>query len=86
MKNISFRFPTSIRDIKVLWKEYTSKRYRKNIELMRKMTDFYIRNVLEGRWGEVAEGEVVKWSDSDKKQFEKEMWEKCNSYIHNLME
>lgn len=25
MKNISFRFPTSIRDIKVLWKEYTSK-------------------------------------------------------------
>ena len=36
MKNISFRFPTSIRDIKVLWKEYTSKRYRKNIEVMRK--------------------------------------------------
>ena len=25
MKNISFRFPTSIRDIKVLWKEYMSK-------------------------------------------------------------
>jgi hypothetical protein len=49
MKNINFRFPTSIRDIKVLWKEYTSKRYRKNIEVMRKMTDFYIRNVLKGR-------------------------------------
>ena len=76
MKNISFRFPTSIRDIKVLWKEYTSKRYRKNIEVMRKMTDFYIRNVLK----------VVKWSDGDKRQFEREMWEKCNSYIHDLME
>lgn len=35
MKNISFRFPTSIRDIKVLWKEYTSKRYRKNIEVVK---------------------------------------------------
>ena len=86
MKNISFRFPTSIRDIKVLWKEYTSKRYRRNIEVMRKMTDFYICNVLEGRWGEVARGAVVKWSDGDKRQFEKEMWERCNSYIHDLME
>ena len=86
MKNISFRFPTSIRDIKVLWKEYTSKRYRKNVEVMRKMTDFYIRNVLEGRWGEVADGKVVQWTDVDKRQFEKEMWDKCNSYIHDLME
>lgn len=86
MKNISFRFPTSIRDIKVLWKEYTSKRYRKNIEVMRKMTDFYISNVLKGRWVEVADGKVVKWSDVDRFQFEKEMWDKCNSYIHDLME
>ena len=86
MKKISFRFPTSIRDIKVLWKEYTSKRYRKNIEVMRKMTDFYISNVIKGRWGEVADGKVVKWSDGDKRQFEKEMWGKCNSYIHDLME
>jgi len=54
MKNISFRFHTSIRDIRVLWKEYTSKRYKKNVEVMRKMTDFYIRNVLKGRWGEVV--------------------------------
>ena len=86
MKNIVFRFPTSIRDIKVLRKEYTSKRYKKNIEVMRKMTDFYIRNVLEGRWGEVADGKVVAWTDSDKRQFEKEMWDKCYSYIHDLME
>ena len=86
MKKISFRFPTSIRDIKVLWKEYTSKRYRKNIEVMRKMTDFYIRNVFKGRWGEVSDGQVVKWSDGDKRQFEIEMWDKCNSYIHDLME
>lgn len=35
MKNISFRFPTSVKDIKVLWKEYTSKRYRKNIEVVK---------------------------------------------------
>lgn len=86
MKNISFRFPTSIRDIKVLWKEYTSKRYRNNIEVMHKMTDFYIRNVLKGRWGEVADGKVVKWADEDKRQFEREMWDKCNSYVHDLME
>lgn len=86
MKNISFRFPTSIRDIKVFWKEYTSKRYRNNIEVMRKMTDFYIRNVLKGRCGEVADGKVVKWTDDDKSQFEREMWEECNSYIHDLME
>lgn len=86
MKNISFRFPTRIRDIKVLWKEYTSKRYRKNVEVMRKMTDFYIRNVLNGRWGEVANGEVVKWTDADKSQFKREMCEECNRYIHDLME
>ena len=86
MKNICFRFPTSIRDIKVLWKEHTSRRYRKNVEVMRKMTDFYIRNVLKGRWGEVAQGKVVAWDKNDIKQFEREMWEKCNSYIHDLME
>ena len=86
MKSISFRFPTSIRDIKVLWKEYTSKRYRHNVQVMRKMTDFYIKNVLCGRWGEVAAGKVVEWDDRDKKQFEREMWEKCSSYIHDLME
>lgn len=86
MKNISFRIPTSIRDIKVLWKEYTSKRYRKNVEVMSKMTDFYIRNVLKGRWGEVADGKVVKWTTADRSQFEREMWDKCNSYIHDLME
>lgn len=86
MKKISFRLPTSIRDIKVLWKEYTSKRYRNNIEVMRKMSDFYIENVLNGRWREVSDGKVVKWSDWDKFQFEKEMRDKCNSYIHDLME
>ena len=53
---------------------------------MRKMTDFYIRNVLKGRWSEVADGKVVKWDDEDKRQFEREMWDKCNSYIHDLME
>ena len=86
MKNISFRFPTSIRDINVLWKEYTSKRYRHNVEVVRNLTDFYIRNVLKCRWGKVAYGEVVKWTDADKSQFEKEMWEECNSCIHDLME
>lgn len=86
MKNINFRFPTSIRDIKVLWKEYTNKRYKKNVEVMRNMTKYYINNVLIGRWGEVADGKVVKWTDSDKIQFEREMWEKCNSYINDLME
>lgn len=35
MKNISFRFPTSVKDIKVLWKEYTSKCYRKNIGVIK---------------------------------------------------
>lgn len=86
MKSISFRLPTCIRDIKVLWEEHTSKRYRHNVEIMRKMTKFYIDNVLHGRWGEVADGKIVQWKDSDKKQFEHEMLEKCNSYIHDLME
>ena len=86
MKVVSFRFPTSFKDINILWKEHTSKRYKKNIEVMRKMTDFYIRNVLRGRWGEVVAGKVVTWTESDKRQFEREMWDKCNSYIHDLME
>lgn len=29
---------------------------------------------------------VGDWSESDRKQFEKEMWDKCYSYIHDLME
>jgi len=86
MRNISFRLPTNKRDVKVLWKEYTSKRYRTNVEVMRKMTEFYINNVLRGRWDEVSKGQVVKWNDDDKKQFEREMRQTCNEYIHDLME
>lgn len=86
MKNISFRFPTSIRDIKILWKEYTSKRYRKNVEAMRKMADFYINNTLDGRWREITTGGIARWTDGDKRQFEREMWNECNRYIHDLME
>lgn len=86
MKKISFRFPTSVKDVRVLWKEYTSRRYRHNADVMRKLTNFYISNVLRGRWGEVADGKVISWNDNDKRQFEREMCEKCNEYIHYLME
>ena len=73
MKTIKFRLPQSKKDIKQLWKERTSKRYRHNVDAMKAMTKFYINNALKGRW-------------SDKKQFEDEMWDKCYSYIHDLME
>ena len=86
MKNLSFRIPTNKRDIKQLWKEYTSKRYRHNVDAMKAMTKFYINNVLNGRWREVSDGMVVKWEKSDRDQFEREMWDKAYSYIHDLME
>jgi len=86
MKHISFRFPTSIRDIKTLWKERTSKRYRKNVEAMKKMTDFYINNILDGRWSKLTEGFTVKWSEMDRILFKHEMEEVCNDYINDLME
>ena len=85
MKRISFRCPTSIKDIKVLWKEYTSKRYRKNVEAMRKMADFYINNTLDGRWQEITTGGIARWTDGDKRQFKLEMRYKCEEYISKLM-
>ncbi len=86
MKTIKFRLPQSKKDIKQLWKEYTSKRYRHNVDAMKAMTNFYINNVLNGRWSEVSRNEVAEWSKNDRAQFEKEMWDKCYSYIHELME
>lgn len=86
MKIISFRIPTNKLDFKQLWKEHTSKRYRHNIEAMKAMTKYYIDNVLRGRWGEVSDGKVVEWAESDKQQFTREMEDKMYSYIHDLME
>ncbi len=86
MKTIKFRLPQSKKDIKQLWKERTSKRYRHNADVMKAMTKFYINNVLKGRWSEVSSNKVAEWSESDRKLFEDEMWDKCYSYIHDLME
>lgn len=86
MKTIKFRLPQSKKDIKQLWKEYTSQRYRHNADAMKAMTKFYINNVLNGRWSEVSRNKVAEWSKCDREQFEKEMWDKCYSYIHDLME
>ena len=86
MKEFKFRIPQNKKDWKMLWKEHTSKRYRHNVKAMKEMTEFYISNVLNGRWGEVSRGKVVEWSDSDRKQFMMEMRDKCCSYIHDLME
>ena len=86
MKNITISFPTSIRDVKTLWKEYTSNRYRNNVDAMRKMTGFFINTILNGRWSKVSNSKVFEWNESDRNQFEREMWNECNRYIHNLME
>lgn len=86
MKTIKFRLPQSRKDIMQLWKEHTSKRYRHNVDTMKAMTKFYINNVLNGRWSEVSSNKVAEWSKNDREQFEKEMWDKCYCYIHDLME
>ena len=85
MKTIQFRLPQSKADLKQLWKEHTSKRYKKNVEAMRQMTEFYIGNTLRGRWGEIAKGNMVNWTESDKKQFSEEMRAKMREYINRLM-
>lgn len=86
MKNIKFRFPTSIRDIKILWKEHTSKRYRNNVNVLQKLTDYYIDNTLKGRWQEITTGGMSRWTDGDKHEFEMEMRKKCNEYVNKLIE
>lgn len=86
MKEFKLRIPQNKKDWKQLWKEHTSKRYRHNVDAMKRMTDFYVRNVLAGRWGEVSKGKATEWSDSDKRQFMMEMENKCYEYIHDLME
>ena len=85
MKVIKFRLPQSKKDIEQLWKEYTSKRYCHNVDVMKAMTKFYINNVLNGRWSEVSRNKVAEWSNGDRKQFEREMWDKCYNYINDLM-
>jgi|GEM_PF-3950442 len=86
MRTIEFRLPQSWTDLKQLWKEHTSKRYKNNVEAMRQMTEFYIGNTLRGRWGEIAKGNRVNWTESDKRQFSEEMREKMQEYINRLME
>lgn len=86
MKEIKFRLPQSRADLKQLWKEHTSKRYKKNVEAMRQMTEFYIGNTLRGRWGEIVKGNMVNWTESDIRQFSEEMRAKMREYINRLME
>lgn len=86
MKELKIRIPTSKKEFKQLWKERFSKRYRNNVKVLERMTEFFIETTLNGRWIEISEGKVEKWSEMDKYQFIKEMRDKCNSYIHDLME
>ena len=86
MKELKIRIPTSKKEFKQLWKERFSKRYRSNVKVLERMTEFFIETTLNGRWIEISEGKVEKWSEMDKYQFIKEMRDKCNSYIHDLME
>lgn len=86
MKTIQFRLPQSRADLKQLWKEHTSKRYKKNVEAMRQMTEFYIENTLTGRWSEISRGNMVNWANSDKLKFAEEMRDKMREYINRLME
>lgn len=86
MKEIKFRLPQSRADLRQLWKEYTSRRYKKNVEAMRQMTEFYIENTLTGRWSEISKGNMVNWANSDKLKFAEEMRDKMREYINRLME
>lgn len=85
MKTIKFRLPQSKKDIEQLWNEHTSKRYRHNVDTMKSMTKSFINDILDGRWSEVSRNKVAEWSKGDREQFEKEMWDKCYRYIHDLM-
>lgn len=85
MKELKIRIPTSKKEFKQLWKERFSKRYRNNVKVLERMTDFFIETTLYGRWIEISEGKTYKWSEMDKYQFTKEMRDKCNYYIHDLM-
>ena len=85
MKELKIRIPTSKKEFKQLWKERVSKRYRNNVKVLERMTDFFIETTLYGRWIEISEGKAYKWSEMDKYQFTKEMRDKCNYYIHDLM-
>ncbi len=85
MKTIQFRLPQSRADLRQLWKEYTSKRYKKNVEAMRQMTEFYIENTLTGRWSEISRGNMVNWTNLDKLKFAEEMRDKMREYINRLM-
>lgn len=86
MKEIKFRLPQSRADLRQLWKEYTSRRYKKNVEAMRQMTEYFIETTLQGRWRGISEGSMGRWTVSDKRQFEFEMREKMREYINRLME
>lgn len=85
MKEIKFRLPQSRADLRQLWKEYTSRRYKKNVEAMRQMTEYFIETALQGRWRGISEGSMGRWTASDKRQFELEMREKMREYINRLM-
>ncbi len=65
-----------------------AKKYYADITEVRECIDWLKSLKPQSQWkpSEVADGKVVKWDDEDKRQFEREMWDKCNSYIHDLME
>jgi len=70
---IKIEIPTSFQDIKNLWNAKVSIRHRHNSQEVEKLTAFFVESILSGRWSEVSDGEVVKWTEKDKKQFTEEM-------------
>lgn len=85
MKNISFRIPTSLKDIAKLLNERRSERYRHNVEAVRRLAEFYIRNTLVGRWSEISRGHAAEWSENDRLQFTREMRDECEACVEQMM-
>jgi len=81
---INISIPITFKDIKDLWKTKVSKRHKQNRQEVEDLTEFFIYSILHGRWGEVSDGEVIKWTEKDKKQFTEEMkieMKKCISRL-----
>ena len=81
---IKIEIPTSFQDIKNLWNAKLSIRHRHNIQEVEKLTAFFVRSILSGRWSEVSDGEVIKWTEKDKKQFTEEMKNEMHKCICQL--
>ena len=77
---IKIVIPTSFQDIKNLWNEKVSIRHRHNSQEIEKLTTFFVQSILS----EVSDGEVIAWTEKDKKQFTEEMKNEMYKCISKL--